>query len=59
MAEKFIQNMHLKKGDLHEMLNVPEGEKIPAKQMQQALHSDSALERKRAHTAETLEKFHK
>ncbi len=59
MAKKFIQDMDMKKGALHRQLGVPEGKKIPAKKMQEALHSDSALERKRAHLAQTLGKLHK
>lgn len=47
------------KGSLHRQLGVPEGEKIPAKKMNEALHSDNPLERKRANLAKTLAGFHK
>ena len=52
--EKFIQKMHMKKGALHEALGVPQGEKIPQKKMQKALHSDNPTMHKRAVLAETL-----
>ena len=54
MAEKFIQNMHMKKGALHKDLHVPVGHHIPHKKLMQAEHSKSPLIRKRAHLAETL-----
>ena len=43
-----------KPGALHRELHVPEGEKIPAKKLKKAEHSDNPLEAKRAHLAETL-----
>lgn len=46
------------KGALHHTLHVPEGEKIPAKKLEKAEHSGSALTRKRAHLAETLRGMH-
>lgn len=38
-------------GALHKQLGVAPGKKIPAAKMQQALHSDSAKEKKRAQAA--------
>ena len=59
MSEKWIQNAIEHKGSLHRMLGVPQGQKIPAKKMTEAMHSDNALERKRANLAHTLGKLHK
>ncbi len=42
------------KGALHRALKVPEGEKIPAKKLDKAAHSDNPKMRKRAALAETL-----
>jgi hypothetical protein len=47
------------KGALHAKLGVPEGEKIPAKKMKQALSSKDMAERKEAQLAKTLKGFHK
>lgn len=44
-------------GALHQELHVPQGEKIPAKKMEQAEHSSNPLERKRAGLAETFAKY--
>lgn len=57
MSEKFIQNMHMKKGALHKALHVPQGEKIPEKKLERAEHSKSPLMRHRAVLAETLKKL--
>jgi hypothetical protein len=57
--KNFIQDMHMKKGALHRELGVPEGEKIPAKKMSQALHSKNPLEKKRANLAQTLKGLNK
>lgn len=46
--------MHMKKGALHEQLNVPEGKKIPSAKLKKAEQSKSPLLAKRAHLAETL-----
>ncbi len=46
------------KGSLHKELNVPAGEKIPAKKLSKALHSKNALLRRRANLAKTLKGFH-
>lgn len=59
MSEKWIQGAIEHKGSLHKMLGVPEGKKIPSKKMQEALHSDNSLERKRANLAKTLGSFKK
>lgn len=59
MAKKWIQNMHMKKGALHEELHVPEGKKIPATKLKKAEHSKNPTLRKRAALAETLKSFHK
>ncbi len=47
------------KGSLHRELGVPEGEKIPAKKMSEALHSKNPLEKKRANLAQTLKGLNK
>lgn len=59
MAKKFIQEMHMKKGALHEQLHVPEGKKIPEKKIKKAEHSKNKLLAKRAHLAETLKGLRK
>ena len=46
------------KGALHKALGVPEGEKIPAKKMAKAAHSDSPKVRKEVGLAKTLASFH-
>lgn len=55
----WIKNAIKSPGSLHRMLNVPEGDKIPGKKMEQAVKSKNSLERKRAVLAKTLSKFHK
>ncbi len=57
MSDKWIQQMHMKKGALHKELHVPEGEKIPAKKLKKAEHSSNPKLRKRAQLAETLKKL--
>lgn len=47
------------KGALHRALGVPEGQKIPAKKLAKAAHSDNPKMRKRAALAKTLGKMHK
>lgn len=54
MTKKWIQEMGMKKGALHEKLHVPEGEKIPEKKLMKAEHSKNPTERKEANLAETL-----
>lgn len=46
-------------GALHRELNVPQGQKIPAKKLERAEHSSNPTERKRAILAETLKGMHK
>lgn len=57
MAQKWIQGMDMNRGALHRALHVPEGEKIPAKKMEQAIHSKNPHVRKMAQTAKTLKKL--
>ena len=47
------------KGALHRSLGVPEGQKIPAKKLNAAMHSDNPTIAKRARLAKTLKSFHK
>jgi hypothetical protein len=47
------------KGALHRSLGVPMGEKIPAKKLNAAMHSDNPTIAKRARLAKTLKSFHK
>lgn len=46
-------------GALHKSLGVPEGQKIPAKKLAKAAHSDNPTMRRRANLAKTLKKMHK
>jgi len=55
---KWIQAMHMEKGALHRTLNVPEGKKIPAKELS-VKKGDSALMKKRKTLAHTLKGFKK
>ena len=57
MAKKWIQKMHMKKGALHEEMDVPKGKKIPAKKLAAAAKKGGKLG-KRARLAETLKKMH-
>lgn len=50
----FIQDMHMKKGALHESLHVPKGKKIPEAKLEKAEHSKNPTLKKRAILAETL-----
>lgn len=56
--KKWIQDMHMKKGALHEELHVPKDKKIPKKKLEKAASKGGKLG-KRARLAETLEKLHK
>jgi hypothetical protein len=58
-AEKWIGKAIKHPGALHKALHVPAGEKIPAKKLKKAEHSDNPKLAKRAHLAETLKKMHK
>lgn len=59
MGEKWIQKAIERPGSLRKSLHVPEGEKIPAKKLQKASHSDNPTLAKRANLAMTLKKLHK
>lgn len=58
MAEKWIQDMNMKKGVLHRSLHVAEGKKIPESKLKKADHSKNPTTAKRARLAETLKSFH-
>lgn len=53
----WIQGMHMKKGALHESLNVPEGKKIPKAKIEKAAHSKNPTLARRGKLAETLAKL--
>lgn len=55
---KWIQGAIKHPGALHKQLGVPQGEKIPAKKLAAASHSDNPTLRKRANLAKTLKKMH-
>jgi len=57
MAKKWIQDMHMKKGALHEELGVNKKDKIPKKKLKAAAKKGGKLG-KRARLAETLGRFH-
>lgn len=59
MADKWIQKAITHEGSLHKQLHVPEGEKIPAKKLEKATHSENPTLAKRARLADTLKKLHK
>lgn len=56
--KKWIQGAIKHPGALHKMLKVPAGEKIPAKKLEKAEHSDDPLLRKRASLARVLKGLH-
>jgi hypothetical protein len=56
---KWIQGAIKHPGALHKALHVPEGEKIPAKKIAKAAHSENPTLAKRARLAQTLSKLHK
>lgn len=56
--KKWIQGAIKHPAALHKTLGVPEGEKIPEKKMQKALHSSNETTKKRAQLAETLGHMH-
>ncbi len=58
MSEKWIQEIDMKKGALHEQLGIKEGEKIPAKKLSWARKQGGKLG-KRANLAKTLAGFKK
>lgn len=55
----WIKDAIKRPGALHRNLGVPAGEKIPAKKLAKAAHSDSPRIRKEAALAKTLKGFHK
>ena len=55
---KWIQGAIKHPGALHRALHVPEGEKIPAKKLAKAAHSDNPTMRRRAALAKTLKGMH-
>jgi hypothetical protein len=55
---KWIQGAIKHPGALHKQLHVPTGEKIPAKKLEKAAHSNNPLLAKRANLAKTLKKMH-
>lgn len=57
MAKKWIQSAIKRPGQLHRDLGVPQGQKIPAKKLASAKHSDNPTIRRRANLAATLKKF--
>jgi hypothetical protein len=61
MAEKkkWIQGAIKHPGKLHRELNVPQGQKIPAKKMAKAAHSKNPTIRKEVALAKTLGKLRK
>jgi hypothetical protein len=56
MAEKWIQDAHIKKGALHKEMGIPEGKKIPESKLKKAEHAGGKLG-KRARLAETFKSF--
>ena len=55
---KWIQGAIKHKGALHRELGVPEGQKIPAKKLEKATHSDNPKLARRARLAEALKHMH-
>lgn len=58
-ANNWIAGATKNKGALHRSLHVPEGEKIPAKKLEKAAHSDNPTLARRANLAKTLKGFKK
>lgn len=56
-GENWIEGAIKHPGALHKELHVPQGEKIPAKKLEQASHSENPTLRSRANMAKTLKKF--
>lgn len=51
MADKWMQSVHPKKGALHRMMHVPQGQKISTAALRSAANSSNALKAKRANLA--------
>jgi len=58
-GDNWIKGAIGEKGGLHKSLGVPAGEKIPAKKLASAKHSDDPKIAKQANLAATLKKLHK
>ena len=50
-TDKWMQDVHPKKGALHQMLHIPEGQKIGTGLLEKETHAKSPLMRKRANLA--------
>lgn len=59
MSKNWIAAATENRGGLHRSLGVPAGEKIPAKKLSEAKHSDNPKVAKQANLAATLKKLHK
>jgi hypothetical protein len=59
MSKNWIAKATENKGGLHRSLGVKQGEKIPAKKLERATHSDDPKVRKQAALAETLKKLNR
>jgi hypothetical protein len=59
MSKNWIAKATENKRGLHRSLGVPSGEKIPAKKLERATHSDDPKVRKQAALAETLKKLNR
>ncbi len=57
--KKWIQGAIKHPGALHKELGVKQGQKIPEKKLDKAVHSKDETLRKRAVLAKTLASFHK
>jgi len=57
-GKKWISGAIKHPGALHRDLGVPQGQKIPAKKLAAAKHSDNPKIRQRANLASTLKKMH-
>ncbi len=57
--QKWIQDMQMKKGALHQEMGVPQGQNIPATKLETAANSNNETLRKRAQLAITLKRMHK
>ena len=58
MAKNWIAGATKNKGALHRNLNVPAGQKIPAKKMAKASKSENPRIRRMVGLAKTLKKLH-
>lgn len=59
MSDDWIAGATKNKGALHRSLHVPQDDKIPAKKLAKAAHSDDVTLARRARLAETLGKLNK